>query len=288
LAGGVFDFLAQLDHELVEGAGGAVVFNAPDFIEDGVARDGVAAFAPKEGEDFEFARGQFKLVAAAFAAACLSVGAQAQDKSAKKDAPKKAASTKGSQSKMSFFVTSKGSGKGADLGGLKGADALCQDLAKSAGAGNHQWHAYLSANEGGKAINARDRIGKGPWYNAKGEMIAKNVEDLHNNANINKKTALTEKGDTVNGVGDKPNMHDILTGSDSQGRAHPVSSDTTCGNWTKSTDEGSATLGHADRTGLTDNPPAHSWNMAHPSRGCSQKALISSGGNGLLYCFAAR
>ncbi len=228
------------------------------------------------------------LVAAlAIAFASVSAASFAQDKSAAKDAPKKAAS-KGSQNKMSFFVTSAGSGKGADLGGLKGADAHCQNLAKAAGAGNRQWHAYLSANEGGKAINARDRIGKGPWYNAKGELVAKNVDDLHYGNNITKQTALTEKGDMVNGVGDKPNKHDILTGSDSQGRAHPVKDDTTCGNWTKSTDDGSATVGHGDRKGLTESAPAKSWNMAHGSRGCSQKALISSGGDGLFYCFASK
>ena len=195
----------------------------------------------------------------------------------------------GPSKKMSFFVSSTGSGKGADLGGLDGADKLCQSLAQDAGAGKRTWHAYLSASATptSKAVNARDRIGRGPWYNYSGVMIARNIDDLHNNANINKKTGLTEKGGTVNGVGDKPNMHDILTGSDTQGRAFPGSIDTTCGNWTSS-GTGSAELGHVDRTGLADTLPAHSWMMAHPSRGCSQDNLRSTGGNGFLYCFAAR
>jgi hypothetical protein len=230
-------------------------------------------------------------VAAAFAAACLSAGAYAQDKDANKDAPGKAAAKKGSdkgaQQKMSFFVTSVGSGKGADLGGLKGADAHCQELARAAGAGNRQWRAYLSANDNGKAVNARDRIGKGPWYNARGEMIAKNVDDLHDNSGINKDTGLTEKGGRVNVSGDKPTMHDILTGSDSQGKAI-TSMDATCGNWTRSTDPGTAQLGHLDRQGFSDTPAARSWNSTHPSAGCSQQALIKTGGNGLFYCFATK
>ena len=183
---------------------------------------------------------------------------------------------------MSFFVTSAGSGKGADLGGLKGADQHCQALAKAAGAGG-QWRAYLSTN----TENARDRIGKGPWKNAKGEEIAKSVEDLHANSRINKQTGLDEKGAPVNGRGDTPNRHDILTGSQADGRAIPGDKDMTCGNWTKS-DEGAAMVGHHDRIGLRDDDASKSWNASHPSRGCSQDALRSSGGDGLLYCFAVR
>ena len=195
----------------------------------------------------------------------------------------------GAQKKMGFFVTSAGSGKGADLGGLAGADKLCQSLAQAAGAGNRTWRAYLStsASGGAKAVNARDRIGRGPWYNAKGVLIARNVDELHGNNNLTKQTALTEKGAVVNGRGDKPNMHDILTGSDAQGRAFPGDMDTTCGNWTKS-GAGSAQVGHHDRQGLRDDPPSKSWNHSHPSRGCSQDALRSSGGNGFLYCVAAK
>ncbi len=186
---------------------------------------------------------------------------------------------------MSFFVTSAGPGKGADLGGIKGADQQCQALAKAAGAGNKTWHAYLSESP---STNARDRIGKGPWKNAKGEVVAKNVEDLHNNPNINKQTALTEKGEVVNGRGDKPNMHDMLTGSTPEGRALPADKgDTTCGNWTKSGD-GSAIVGHHDRTGLDDSAAAKSWNSSHPSKGCSQDSLKGTGGNGYFYCFATK
>lgn len=195
----------------------------------------------------------------------------------------------GAQKQMGFFVTSAGSGNGADLGGLAGADKLCQSLAQAAGAGKRTWHAYLSTSTfgGGKAVNARDRIGRGPWYNAKGVLIARNVDQLHENNNITKQTALTEKGAVVNGRGDKPNMHDILTGSDAQGRAFPGNTDTTCGNWTKS-GAGSAQVGHHDRQGLRNDPPSKSWNHSHPSRGCSQEALRSSGGNGFLYCFAVK
>lgn len=195
----------------------------------------------------------------------------------------------GTQNKMGFFVTSANSGKGADLGGLAGADKLCQSLAQAAGAGNRTWHAYLSTSTfgGGKTVNARDRIGRGPWYNAKGVLIARNLDELHGNNNLTKQTALTESGAVVNGRGDKPNMHDILTGSDSQGRAFPGDMDTTCGNWTKS-GTGSAQVGHHDRQGLRDDPPSKSWNHSHPSRGCSQDALRSSGGDGRLYCFAVK
>ena len=193
------------------------------------------------------------------------------------------------QKKMGFFVTSTGSGKGADLGGLAGADKHCQSLAQAAGAGTRTWRAYLStaATGGAPAVNARDRIGRGPWYNAKGQLIARNVDDLHDSNNVTKQTALTEKGTIVNGRGDQPNMHDILTGSDSHGRAFAGKTDTTCANWTNS-GSGSAQVGHHDRQGLTDLPSAKSWNHSHPSRGCSQDALKSSGGAGLFYCVAAK
>jgi len=191
------------------------------------------------------------------------------------------------QGSMSFFVTSAGPGNGADLGGLAGADKHCQALARAAGS-KKTWHAYLSTSEGGgaKAVNAGDRIGKGPWQNAKGVVIAKNPGDLHANPNINKQTALTEKGEPVNGRGDSPNMHDILTGTQPDGHAFPAGDDKTCGNWTKS-GEGSAVVGHHDRIGLRDDAPSKSWNSSHGSRGCGQDALRGTGGNGLLYCFAA-
>lgn len=194
------------------------------------------------------------------------------------------------QSSMTFFVTSVGSGKGADFGGLPGADKHCQTLAAAAGAGKHQWRAYLSASaaDGKPVVNARDRIGKGPWQNAKGVVIAKNVEELHGKNNLTKETALTEKGELVNGRGDKPNMHDILTGSRPDGTAFPPGEDRTCGNWTKGGSEGAAMLGHHDRMGLRDDEPSRSWNSSHPSRGgCSLDALKGTGGAGLLYCFAA-
>lgn len=187
---------------------------------------------------------------------------------------------------MSFFVSSTGKGNGADLGGLAGADQHCQTLATAAGAGQKTWHAYLSTNgaDGKPAVDARDRIGSGPWQNANGVVIARNVDELHGANNINKQTALTEKGEVVNGSGDTPNMHDILTGSTPDGRA----SDATCNNWTSSSTEGAALVGHHDRRGLDDQPPAKSWNSSHPTRGCSQEALRSTGGAGLLYCFATR
>jgi hypothetical protein len=194
----------------------------------------------------------------------------------------------GGANKMSFFVTSTGLGQGADLGGLAGADRHCSELAQAAGVPG-TWHAYLSNSPmaGENAVNARDRIGKGPWYNAKGELIARNVEELHGNNHINKQTALNEKGEQVNGRTDKPNRHDILTGSQSDGRAFTGDKDMTCGNWTKSGD-GAAMVGHHDRMGLDEQAPAKSWNSSHPSRGCSQEALRASGGDGLLYCFAVR
>ncbi len=193
-----------------------------------------------------------------------------------------------SQSQMGFFVTSVGSGKGADFGGLAGADRHCQSLAGAAGAGQRTWRAYLSASASGgtPAVNARDRIGQGPWRNAAGVVIARNVQELHGANNLNKQTALTEKGQVVNGRGDTPNRHDILTGSKPDSTAFAGPEDTTCGNWTKS-GAGSAILGHHDRLGLRDDEPARSWNSSHPSRGCSDEALRSTGGAGLLYCFAA-
>ena len=195
-------------------------------------------------------------------------------------------------SAMTFFVTSAGSGKGADLGGLKGADQHCQTLATAAGAGKQTWHAYLStqAADGQPAMNARDRIGKGPWKNAKGETIASSVADLHSpNNKLNKQTALTEKGQPVNGRGDQPNTHDILTASQPDGTAFAAGEDMTCKNWTSS-GEGAAMLGHHDRQGLRDDDASKSWNSSHPSRGqgggCSQDALRGTGGAGLFYCFA--
>lgn len=184
---------------------------------------------------------------------------------------------------MSFFVTSSSTGRGADLGGLDGADKHCQALADAAGAGQRRWHAYLSTNAGGGGVvvDARDRIGSGPWRNAKGEVIANSVAELHGANNLTKQTALTERGEVTNGRGDTPNQHDILTGSTPEGRATEM----TCNNWTSS-GEGSAMLGHHDRTGLDESAPAKSWNSSHPSRGCGQAALISTGGVGLLYCFA--
>jgi hypothetical protein len=193
------------------------------------------------------------------------------------------------QANMTFFVTSAGPGKGADLGGLSGADAHCQKLAMSVGAGGKTWQAYLST-QGQGAVNARDRIGKGPWTNAKGVVIATSVADLHSADNkLTKQTALSEKGDVINGRGDKPNRHDILTGSQPDGTAFAGAEDRTCKNYTSST-QGSVMVGHADRIGLRDDAPSKSWNSSHPSRGpdggCSQKDLQSTGGDGLLYCFA--
>ena len=190
---------------------------------------------------------------------------------------------------MTFFVTSVGVGNGANLGGLAGADAHCQKLAAAAGAGDKTWRAYLStqAAEGKPAVNARDRIGKGPWHNAKGAQIAKDAAGLHGDTLelalkgnlVTKNNALTEKGELVNGVGDKPNTHDILTGSQADGRAYTDSADHTCNNWTSDGD-GIAQLGHSDRNG-----GGISWNSVHPSGGCSQAKLVASGGAGLFYCF---
>ncbi len=195
----------------------------------------------------------------------------------------------GSNSSMSFFVTSTGMGKGADLGGLEGADAHCQSLAMAAGSAKKVWRAYLSTTApGGEAgVNARDRIGKGPWKNAKGITIARNLKELHSDANrITKQTALTEAGELVNGRGDTVNTHDILTGSDPAGHYSTAGGDTTCANWSSSGD-GSAIVGHHDRIGLKETRHMKSWNSSHGSRGCSQDGLKSTGGGGLFYCFAA-
>jgi hypothetical protein len=193
----------------------------------------------------------------------------------------------------SFFLTSNGIGNGGNLGGLAGADNQCQTLAQAAGAGAKVWHAYLStqAADGKPAVNARDRIGKGPWQNSKGVVVAKDVADLHGASNnLTKQTALSEKGEVINGRGDTPNRHDVLTGSQADGTAFPPETDRTCKNWTSST-QGAAMLGHSDRMGLRDDDASKSWNSSHPSRGndggCSQADLKSTGGDGLLYCFAA-
>lgn len=187
---------------------------------------------------------------------------------------------------MNFFITSAGPGNGAALGGLAGADAQCAALAKAAGSAITTWRAYLSARaaDGKPAVNARDRIGTGPWFNQAGVQVARDLADLHGDSlRVNKQTALTEKGGTVNGRGDSPNMHDILTGSALDGTLAPGEGDTTCANWTSSAAEGSAMVGHFDRIGGGQNPT--SWNSAHPSRGCGQQNLQATGGNGLFYCF---
>jgi hypothetical protein len=197
----------------------------------------------------------------------------------------------GGGSDMSFFITSTGSGKGADLGGLEGADAHCQQLAQAAGAGGHTWRAYLSTQAaGGKpAVNARDRIGTGPWKNAKGVVVAKDLQELHGENKLGKETSLSEKGEPINGRTESPNMHDILTGSQPDGTAFAGAEDMTCGNWTKSGAEGAAMMGHHDRQGLRDDAASKSWNSSHASRGgCSQDALRGTGGAGLFYCFAEK
>ncbi|MEN3295144.1 MAG: hypothetical protein V7642_4397 [Burkholderiales bacterium] len=197
---------------------------------------------------------------------------------------------------MTFFVTGVGLGKGADLGGLEGADRHCQALAEAAGAGQRTWHAYLSTQASDLAdpnfVNARDRIGAGPWQNAKGVVIARNVEELHSpNNKLTKETALDEKGQPVNGRTEKPNKHDMLTGSRPDGTAFPGAPffpDMTCGNWTRSGTDGSAMLGHHDRGGPINAPWASSWNSSHPTRGCDPQGLRSTGGDGLFYCFAVK
>jgi hypothetical protein len=192
------------------------------------------------------------------------------------------------QSTMSFFITSVGSGNGANLGGLAGADKHCQTLAQAAGAGNRTWRAYLSAAAEGSqpAVNARDRIGKGPWHNVKGVRVAESVADLHSDKNqLSKENSLTEKGAVVNGRGDTPNTHDILTGSNLDGTVPSgTAANVTCGNWTSNGAEGGALAGHHDRQGGGANPT--SWNSAHSTKGCSQPNLVATGGAGLFYCFA--
>jgi len=204
-------------------------------------------------------------------------------------------SMEGGRGEMSFFVTSAGPGKGGDLGGLEGADRHCQKLAESAGAGHRSWRAYLSTQGAAlndpKVVHARDRIGTGPWYNAKGVLIARNVEELHSASNnVNKQTALDENGRLVNGRTEKPNKHDILTGSRPDGTAFAGAffPDMTCGNWTKGGTDGSAMTGHHDRAGPIDHPWATSWNSAHPTRGCNPERVRVTGGDGLFYCFAAK
>jgi len=214
----------------------------------------------------------FVLSAAAVLAACTPMSAQAP----------------GDGAPMGFFVTSGNPGRGADLGGLAGADRYCQSLAGAVGAGARTWRAYLStvATAAGPAANARERIGAGPWYNARGVLIARNVEELHAANHLNKQTALTERGEVLSGSGDAVNMHDILTGSLPDGRASSATNDTTCGNWSHD-GAGSALLGHHDRMGLDDSDAARSWNSSHGSRGCGMDALKATGGAGRLYCFAA-
>ncbi len=196
---------------------------------------------------------------------------------------------------MTFFVTSAGPGKGADLGGIDGADQHCQSLAKAAGAGDRTWHAYLSTQAPAwndpKFVNARDRIGTGPWQNAKGVVIARSVDDLHAGTNnVNKQTVLDEKGQPVNGRTDKPSKHDMLTGSRPDGTAHPGApyADMTCGNWTKGGADGSAMTGHFDRGSAVESSWGTSWNSSHPTIGCNPEGLKSTGGDGLFYCFAAK
>ena len=197
------------------------------------------------------------------------------------------------QANMTFFITSTPIGNGGNLGGLAGADNQCQTLAQAAGAGAPKvWRAYLSTQgaDGKPAVNARDRIGKGPWTNAKGDVVAKDVADLHGPNALTKQSALNEKGEVINGRGDQPNRHDILTGSQPDGTAFAAGEDKTCKNWTSST-QGSAVVGHSDRIGLRDDDASKSWNSSHGSRGpeggCSQADLRSTGGDGLLYCFAS-
>ena len=203
-----------------------------------------------------------------------------------------ATATQAQQAGTTFFVTSTSIGNGGNLGGLAGADNQCQTLAQAAGVGAKTWRAYLSTQDadGKPAINARDRIGKGPWTNSKGVVIAKDVADLHGANNVNKESALNEKGEVINGFGDTPNRHDILTGSQPDGTAFPAEPDRTCKNWTSSV-QGAAMVGHSDISGPATNPTAKSWNAAHPTRGpdggCSQSDLKNTGGDALLYCFAA-
>lgn len=203
------------------------------------------------------------------------------------DRPDTTTETPSPSNEMSFFLTSAGPGDGANLGGLEGADAHCQMLAASVGADDREWRAYLStqATDTSEAVNARDRIGSGPWYNAEGALAAESIEELHGDSiRLSKEISLDEEGNPISGRGDDPNRHDVLTGSQLDGTAYPAGEDRTCSNWT-SNGEGSAQVGHHDRTGGGDNPT--SWNSAHGSRGCSQADLRGTGGDGLFYCFAA-
>jgi hypothetical protein len=192
------------------------------------------------------------------------------------------------QANMTFFITSHGPGKGGDLGGIAGADAHCQALAASVGAGSKTWRAYLSSNtpaNGQPAVNARDRIGSGPWQNAKGVVVAKDVNDLHANANINKDTALDEKGERIKVRGDTPNQHDMLTGSTLEGRAFAANLNLTCNNWSSS-NFGTAMVGHVDREGIADTVYQHSWVSSHQTPTCTPQGFAQVGGGGLFYCFA--
>ena len=216
---------------------------------------------------------------AVLAGLCIVAGCAESDAPEAEEAPEMAA--------MTFFITSAGPGDGANLGGLEGADAHCETLAAAVGAGGMGWAAYLSTinEDGSAAVNARDRIGTGPWHNQAGVLVANDVDELHSEAaNLTKETILTEMGDMVNGRGDEPNMHDILTGSNMDGTAFTGEENTNCDNW-MSNGEGSTAVGHHDRTGGGQNPT--SWNSAHGSRGCSQENLQGTGGNGFFYCFAA-
>lgn len=200
-----------------------------------------------------------------------------------------AVSAQGLDTSMSFFISSANPGKGANLGGLEGADAHCQALAEAVGADMHVWHAYLSTQGDSvtPGVNARDRIGLGPWYNAKGVKVAESVADLHSNENkLSKENSLTEKGEMVNGRGDSPNRHDILTGTRADGTAFKPGADSTCSDWTSET-TGSAMVGHHDRHGIASNIDSTSWNQSHMSNGCSLANLVSTGGGGLIYCFAS-
>src|SRR5262245_1198929 len=231
----------------------------------------------------------FIIAALALASLGVTSGVEAQQQPAQQAAPQLPQAPN-----MTFFVIGIGPGKGADLGGLEGADQYCQQLAQRHGAGGKTWRAYLStqAADGKPAVNARDRIGAGPWRNHKGEVVAQSVADLHSaNNKLGKATAISEKGDPINGRGDTPNQHDVLTGSQPDGTAFAAGEDRTCKNWTSST-EGAAMVGHHDRQGLRDDDASKSWNSSHPSRGdgggCSQAALRGTGGAGLVYCFAAQ
>jgi hypothetical protein len=230
--------------------------------------------------------GEKFVVVSAFASMLIATGAQAQQ-------PPAAPPQLPQAPNMTFFVTGSGPGKGADLGGIDGADQYCQTLAARHGAGGKTWHAYLSTQgaDGKPAVDARDRIGKGPWQNFKGDVVATGVDDLHSDNNkLSAMTSLSERGQIIPGVGFAPNRHDVLTGSSPEGRAFPAGEDRTCRNWTSST-QGTAMVGHIDRKGLRDDAASKSWNSSHPSRGpdggCSQSDLRGTGGDGLFYCFAA-